>query len=365
PHSTIGDCQPIVPTQEGFKEAGEKVESPLRAQFRKFAKKNNYPELLLAAMVTRNLDIYRLMTDSGQRFVTARELEEMTEREKDEIRSKTLVTRVAGELLTLDQQQAVEFGVAKHVAQDLSEVLKLYGVKSAEAPKLETNWSEEMVRFLDSIAPILLAIGMIAIWMELKAPGFGVFGVIAVACFATVFLAKYLVGLAEAPEILLFVVGIAFIAAEIFLLPGTAVLGLLGVVIMLIGLVLSFQDFVLPAVPYETDVLWSNVFKIGCSFVAAIIGFVLIARFLPGVPVVNRIILMAAENAELGFTVEKPEEKRLVGKSGMALSTLRPSGRAEIDGQPVDVVAEGDFIPAGQPIVVAEVKGTRIVVRPA
>lgn len=365
PHSTIGDCQPIVPTQEGFKEAGEKVESPLRAQFRKFAKKNNYPELLLQAMVTRNLEIYRLVTDAGQRFITARELEAMTERERDEIRSKTLVTRVAGELLTLDQEQAVEYGLAKHVAQDVAEVLKLYGVKSAEAPKLETNWSEEMVRFLDSIAPILLGIGMLAIWLELKSPGFGVFGILGIACFATVFLAKYLVGLAEAPEILIFVVGFALVAAELFLFPGTAILGLLGVLTMVVGLVLSFQDFVVPELPYEADLLWSNLFKIGCSFVGALVGFVLIARFLPSVPVLNRVILTATESVELGFTVEKPEEKRLVGKSGTAVTTLRPSGRAEIDGQPVDVVAEGDFIERGQPIVVAEVKGNRVVVRPA
>jgi membrane-bound serine protease (ClpP class) len=42
---------------------------------------------------------------------------------------------------------------------------------------------------------------------------------------------------------------------------------------------------------------------------------------------------------------------------------LRPAGIAEIDGERIDVVAEGEMIEAGATIVVSRVDGNRIVVR--
>ncbi|MCL5677467.1 MAG: nodulation protein NfeD, partial [Firmicutes bacterium] len=52
----------------------------------------------------------------------------------------------------------------------------------------------------------------------------------------------------------------------------------------------------------------------------------------------------------------------MAGKQGKAVTLLRPAGAAEIEGRRVDVVTEGDFIPAGATIVVRKVEGTRVVV---
>ena len=53
----------------------------------------------------------------------------------------------------------------------------------------------------------------------------------------------------------------------------------------------------------------------------------------------------------------------LVGCTGRAETELRPSGRALVAGQPVDVVSEGAFIGKGAAIVVVSVNGSRVVVR--
>ncbi len=53
----------------------------------------------------------------------------------------------------------------------------------------------------------------------------------------------------------------------------------------------------------------------------------------------------------------------LVGIEGVALTTLRPAGKALIDERRVDVVAEGDFIEANEPVVVIADEGARVVVR--
>jgi membrane-bound serine protease (ClpP class) len=50
---------------------------------------------------------------------------------------------------------------------------------------------------------------------------------------------------------------------------------------------------------------------------------------------------------------------------GTALTDLRPSGTAVVDGERVDVVSEGDFVKAGAPVMVMRSKGYRLVVRPA
>jgi membrane-bound serine protease (ClpP class) len=53
-----------------------------------------------------------------------------------------------------------------------------------------------------------------------------------------------------------------------------------------------------------------------------------------------------------------------VGRSGFATSYLRPAGVASVDGKRVDVLTEGDFVPAGSPVRVSRVEGARIFVHP-
>lgn len=364
--STIGDCQPIIPTQEGYKEAGEKAESPLRATFRTLAQENGYPVLIAEAMVTKDLEVFRITDKKGKRrFVTSREMKEMTESEKEAIEKKELVVE-KGRLLTLTQREAVEYEVAKRLVKDFDEVKKHYSI--TEAPTIITNWSEELVRFLDKIAPILLTIGLIGIYIEIKSPGFGVPGIVGLTSFAVLFLTKYLVGLANAPEILLFVVGIALVVVEIFVIPGFGFVGVAGIICIMLGLLWSFQDFWIPSGPskmIEMDILWGNLFTIGVSFVISILLFVIIVRFLPSTPYFNRLVLTTTQQADEGFTVASGEEKQMVGSRGVASSTLRPSGMADFHGKMIDVVTEGDFLPPGTAVEVVDVQGNRVVVRRA
>ena len=56
-------------------------------------------------------------------------------------------------------------------------------------------------------------------------------------------------------------------------------------------------------------------------------------------------------------------DRRWLGRTGTALSPLRPAGIAEIDGARVDVVSDGGFIDAGTTIEVTRVDGNRVVVQ--
>jgi len=106
----------------------------------------------------------------------------------------------------------------------------------------------------------------------------------------------------------------------------------------------------------------------GGALVGTAVFAVLAARFLPDIPMFNRLLLSppdASAGLEASGTRIRPETHPLVGARGRALSRLRPAGRAEVDGRRLDVVTEGSFIEAGAPIEVVKVKANRIVVRPA
>ncbi|MDR4508109.1 MAG: hypothetical protein MRJ65_07730 [Candidatus Brocadiaceae bacterium] len=366
PEAELGDCEPILPTTEGgYKSAGEKIQTVLRTKFRKFAEKNGYPVLLAEAMVTSEIEVYRIETEENPEgfYISSRELKEMNEEDQKKIKKKKLIVE-EGKLLTMHTREAFEFGFARHIVDDLDALFALYNVNKKEVTELETNWSEEMVRFLEKIAPVLLTIGIIAIYLEFNSPGFGIPGLVGIVCFATIFLSKYLVGLAEAPEIIIFFLGIALIAVEIFLIPGFGITGIAGIILVFIGLMLSFQDFTLPRTPFDSEELRKNLLMIIGSFLTSAFAIVLLLKYMPGIPLFKRLILTTAETPDYGFkNVTSSAYSELLGVKGVAITPLRPSGRIEVGEKLLDVVTQGDFIGKGQRVEIVKIEGNRIVVK--
>jgi membrane-bound serine protease (ClpP class) len=89
-------------------------------------------------------------------------------------------------------------------------------------------------------------------------------------------------------------------------------------------------------------------------------GFVLAA---PGTVDDGGPLLNPAVTGDPSLTLQIGENISLLSQSGTAYSTLRPSGKAHINGKLVDVVSSGEFIDPGTPVEVIEVAGNRIVVR--
>ncbi len=91
----------------------------------------------------------------------------------------------------------------------------------------------------------------------------------------------------------------------------------------------------------------------------------LVAAFtlLPKTPIGKRLMLSSSQKQDAGYVAQDPKEAELLGKTGMAISVLRPSGEAKIDDSRYDVMTEGEMIEKGTPIEVRHVEGNRIVVR--
>ena len=99
------------------------------------------------------------------------------------------------------------------------------------------------------------------------------------------------------------------------------------------------------------------------SLLLALVASLALLRFLPRLPFGRRLILETGLPASEGYASAPESDSNWLGKSGIALSALRPAGIAEIENQRVDVVSDGEFIDSEAPIVVTRVDGNRIVVR--
>jgi membrane-bound serine protease (ClpP class) len=87
-------------------------------------------------------------------------------------------------------------------------------------------------------------------------------------------------------------------------------------------------------------------------------------RHLPNSGRFRGLLLQGAVNKSEGF-ISAPNRHDLVGRDGVAVTDLRPSGTAQVGGERLDVVTEGEYLPQGSRIQVVQSDGYRHVVRAA
>jgi len=364
PSTTIGDCAPITYTGGEVKMMGEKFQSPLRAKFRTLARRNNYPPALAEAMVSPDMEVYAVTIEGQTRYLDSGEYADLPEKEKKEITSKKTVV-AKGELLTMDDAEALKLGFSRLTADTIEEMLAARGVTDYQLVRIEESWSENFARLITKISPILLIIGLGALYIELKVPGFGLPGILGIICLGLVFFNQYVVGLANYTDLLLIVLGLILLAMEIFVLPGFGIAGIAGFLCIGIGMILSFQDFVIPdpSLPWEQDIMTSNIILVLGSFVTAFLLSLLFVRYL--LPHLGRVVEGPYLSDTLADSRADSVEIKGVkpGDVGVAMTFLRPSGKVIIGNSYFDVVSEGEFLEKDTPVVVSEIKGNRIIVK--
>ena len=153
----------------------------------------------------------------------------------------------------------------------------------------EPGWADSLIDALamPGMAWLLLFVGIAALYAELHTPGIGVGAFIAGICFLLFFWSKYLGGTADWLEALLFLSGLLCILLEVFVLPGTAIFGLGGGLLIIVSLILASQTFVLPHNDYQFRQLRDTL--IGLSAV----GWALFLRLRPcGIFSLDRLCLV-------------------------------------------------------------------------
>ncbi len=149
----------------------------------------------------------------------------------------------------------------------------------------------------------------------------------------------------------LIIIGVLLVAVEIFLIPGFGFAGLAGLILMLSGVYLAADTFAQGALYLIIAFLATGLI----IYVGVKTGRV---KRLWG-----KIFLGEEQSTDAGYVAPKADYIKYLGKTGNALTLLRPAGSAIIDGERVDVVSEGSYIERNATIKVIAVEGTRIIVR--
>lgn len=381
PGAHLGSSKPILllpfdllPGEVGDqpREYLEKMQSELRGHFRAKAQRTGRNPAIAEAMVDQKIVVYEIEIDGLRDYVSEKEY-----REKIEMHGPERVHRIreicsVNELLNLTATEAYELQFIDGLVEDQAGVLRLMGFENAPVIELVPSWSERLAELIQRFWWLFLVGGLLFGFIELKIPGFGIPGILGLLCFALLLFGKYLVGLAEVTEVLLIVIGLALIAVELFVFPGTLVAGILGAISVLTGLILSFQSFVLPsenAPPWAVDDWWVTLTNLGYAFLAGIVSMYLLTHFLPHLPILRGIALRSSTGGSLqgsGTLMDDVHRdwRPAVGATGLSESPLRPVGKINLGGHRVDAVAEGKFVDAGISVKVIRVEGNRIVVRP-
>jgi membrane-bound serine protease (ClpP class) len=379
-NTTIGDAAPIAlgGTLEGVER--EKIESFMRVAFRRAAEANGYPELLLRAMVSVQIEVYRVLNLKTGKYEFFEGGDLPTDPNTYEVENAVKIDG-SDELLSLTAPMAQEYGIARAVVKDQDEALAFLenrdNVTFVEEPAvLETTWSEHMVSWLNSpaVLGVLVMLALLGLYMEFSTPGFGLPGLVAVVCFALILGSKYLIGMANWVEIALFFIGLVLLAVEVFVLPGFGIAGILGIACVLVGLFGMLIRNAPDELPWpDTTADWNSVSSGLVALSAGFVGFLvlawLVSRYLPKLPFMSGLILSPTPPRGGGSQISMtspPESSALgvqVGDTGEVISTLRPAGRARFGDAIVDVVATGEFLEKGTPVEIAEIHGGRVVVR--
>jgi membrane-bound serine protease (ClpP class) len=265
----------------------------------------------------------------------------------------------------------VELQLAEATFDSESEMLAALNFDS----KIEThmNWVDRAVYLLNRpwLTGLLLFIALIALYIELAAPGISVAGLTSLACFGVFFWSHALGGTSGWLEVLVFVLGVLCIVIEVFLLPGFGVFGLSGILLILLSLIMATQDFILPNNQFQWEQFQRNSLIVLGS--VAVVGILFLAQLLllDSLPGLKRFQLRTPElnplTASGAALIVGPTNVEAalpnVGELGVAESVLRPSGKAMFHRQLIDVVTEGDYLDPGTPVEVIRREGNRIIVR--
>lgn len=308
-----------------------------------------------------------------------------------------------GRLLTLTATEALEWGYAEGIVDDRQALLDELGLAGATVEETSPGLAEDLVRFLTSpvLASLLFSAGFLLILADVFTGGIGALAGVGAVMIGVFFWGHFLAGLAGWEGVALVIVGVLLIGVELFVIPGFGVPGILGGVSLLAGFYLSVQG---GEIVTEDDVNRA-LGTVAAGFVLIVAGALAILFLLPKATRLRGLVLDAQVNVPAAIperrnrglrrlfsapeqpvpanaparppisaqpgsgsarvrNLEREDERpSLVGLRGAALSDLRPGGVATIQGQRIDVVTEGDYIAAGEPIEVTLDERYRRVVR--
>ena len=275
----------------------------------------------------------------------------LTPEDRDRLRLVSLIDTPT-ELLTLRADEALALGIAKASIADDASLRNFFGAQSSF--RLEPRWSEPLARLLTAwwVRMLLVVVITACFAGETLAPGLGAFSVAGLGAGLLLVAGPLLAGLADWWPAVALLAGLAMLAAEVLLFPGTLVAGVIGVIAFAGGTVGLFvvSD---PSPDPTRGIVQGMITLVAAILAAAAVGWWISRRG-------GRSLGGAVLQAQLGrgFT---EAGLAAIGAEGFARTDLRPVGRVEIEGRVADARSSG-WIERGTRVRVVRVDGRELVV---
>ncbi len=374
PNARFGDIGEIAfdPEQWAFRLIEPKVESYLSRDARDLAESKGRSPALAESMVDKDVLVYVRNRDAGDADDPDNNTKYMTVRSDAEDLPEAPWEAVpeagAERFLTLNGARAKQLGIAQRFATTLGESVDSFPGGATSAITVYQHQTSDTVAYILNypiVTGLILVIGLVGLYFEMAAPGTMIGGLIACLCAALFFWSHFAGGTAGWMEVILFVAGLAFLATELFVIPGFGVAGFGGIVLLMASVILASQGFVIPETALDWDQLLTSLIVLvfsGLTFLAS--AFFITSR-MGSLPIFGRLVLSAEREGEDvdGPLQAAPARAAVdVGAVGVADSLLRPAGRASFDGRSFDVISDGSFVDAGTPVKVIKVFGNVITV---
>jgi membrane-bound serine protease (ClpP class) len=175
----------------------------------------------------------------------------------------------------------------------------------------------------------------------------------------------YMIEWAEDWEWITLIVGVFLLGLEVFIIPGFGITGITAFLFMYAGLVFVMLNNKGADFSQVTTADLTRALLIG----GVLLGVVLLALLAVIPTLLNSSTL---QNIAHNSSLEKPNDfvelrnlPKMIGKTGVAETILRPSGKIIIENQVFDATTQGDFIPKGATIKVIEQDGSALRVKQA
>ena len=272
-----------------------------------------------------------------------------------------------GKVITFSTQEAIKFGFCDAELNSIEEILERQNINNYNITKYELGSTEDIISFFLNpvVSSVLILLILGGLYFEMQTPGVGFPIVASITALVLYLVPYYLNGVAENWEILLFFIGIIFIALEVFVIPGFGVFGVIGLFASLSSLILimlnnDMFDF--------TFVLSRDLIASSLSVFISVFSFGLLVLFggikLTDSEAFKKIALNETQEKGKGY-VSKKYSDNLLNMKGKSFTILRPSGKVIIDENIYDASTSGEYIEKNKKIIVTNNEGSSLKVKKA
>ena len=340
PTAAIGDIGVIfMDSQTGKIEyAPEKIVTYVRAMLEMTSEVRGWDKALMTKMTDRNQPLYEARFADGRKvFVSGRRAETfLADHPEIDREDKTQWVMRYGEdhLLTLTAGEAHELKMATGVVPDIDALYQQLGVVESDVMDLRPTDTEMLARSLRGFAPLLAALAMILVVLELKTSGVGIFLTLAIIAGVAFFMCQYYLDLATHWEVVLLVLGTGLILSELFFMWSGGIAIFPGMLMVIMALVFSFMpnglEFDFSNEEYG-EALAEGFKSAGLALAVIVIAFFLLIFSLPKLGVIKRMAVQSeiAGTSAGAFEAMAAQE---VGKVGEVVGELRPNGTVRLNG---------------------------------